>query len=192
MSAGRKALRVRAAVAAALLGLSATAAQALDRLDFTVTGGSEDLQTAVEAASQLRTMQSEGQTNPQDLLAAARADYARILAAMYAKGYYSVDIRIRIDGREAAAIPVLEAPQAISVIQIAVDPGAPFRFGDARMQPLAPETTLPKEFRTGSIAESGVVGSAVDVAIKAWRVASPISSARSLLRIASERSGESR
>lgn len=171
MSAGRKALRVRAAVAAALLGLSATAAQALDRLDFTVTGGSEDLQTAVEAASQLRTMQSEGQTNPQDLLAAARADYARILAAMYAKGYYSVEIRIRIDGREAAAIPVLEAPQSISVIQIAVDPGAPFRFGEARVQPLAPETTLPKEFRTGSIAESGVVGSAVDVAIKAWREA---------------------
>lgn len=169
MFSGRTSLRVRGAIATAFLGLGAVSAQALDRLDIAVTGGSEDLREAVEAASQVRTLQSEGQTDPQDLLAAARADYARMLAAMYAKGHYSVDVRIRIDGREAAAIPVLEAPSAISVIQIAVDPGAPFRFGQARVQPLAPETELPKEFRTGAIAESGAVSSAVDVAITAWR-----------------------
>jgi translocation and assembly module TamA len=151
------------------MGLAAASAQALDRLDISVAGGSEELQETVEAASQLRSLQVEGQTDPQDLLAAARADYARILAAMYAKGHYSVDIRIRIDGREAAAIPVLEPPQAISVIQIAVDPGAPFRFGVARVQPLAKGTKLPEEFRTGAIAESGAVGAAVDAAILAWR-----------------------
>jgi translocation and assembly module TamA len=162
-------LRVQRVVAAALLGLAAASAQALDRLDISVAGGSEDLRAAVEAASQLRTLQTEGQTNPQDLLAAARADYARILAAMYAKGHYSVDIRIQIDGREAAAIPVLEAPRAISTIRIAVDPGAPFRFGLARVRPLPPATRLPKEFQTGAVAESGAVASAVDVAIKAWR-----------------------
>jgi translocation and assembly module TamA len=162
-------LRVQRVVAAALLGLAAASAQALDRLDISVAGGSEDLKAAVEAASQLRTLQTEGQTNPQDLLAAARADYARILAAMYAKGHYSVDIRIQIDGREAAAIPVLEAPRAISTIRIAVDPGAPFRFGLARVRPLPPATRLPKEFQTGAVAESGAVASAVDVAIKAWR-----------------------
>jgi len=143
----------------------------LDRLDISVAGGSEDLKQAVEAASQLRTLQTEGQTEPQDLLAAARADYARILAAMYAKGYYSVDIRIQVDGREAAAIPVLEAPRAISTIRIAVDPGAPFRFGVARVHPLPPATKLPKEFQTGAVAESGAVASAVDVAIKDWREA---------------------
>lgn len=169
MNAGRNVLRARGAVAAALMGLAAASAQALDRLDISVAGGSEDLQEAVEAASQVRTLKAEGQTDPQDLLAAARADYARILAAMYAKGHYSVDIRIRIDGREAAAIPVLEPPQAISVIQIAVDPGAPFRFGVARVRPLAPGTELPKEFRAGAVAESGAVGSAVDAAILAWR-----------------------
>ena len=171
MNAGRNMLRVQRAVAAALLGLAATSAQALDRLDISVAGGSEDLKQAVEAASQLRTLQTEGQTEPQDLLAAARADYARILAAMYAKGYYSVDIRIQVDGREAAAIPVLEAPRAISTIRIAVDPGAPFRFGVARVHPLPPATKLPKEFQTGAVAESGAVASAVDVAIKDWREA---------------------
>lgn len=169
LSAGRHALRLRRSVLAALLGFAAAPALALDRLDIRVAGGSDDLQETVEAASQLRTLQSEGQTDPQDLLAAARADYGRILAAMYAKGHYSVDIRIRVDGREAAAIPVLEAPRAISVIEIAVDPGAPFRFGVARVAPLATGTELPNAFQTGAIAESGAVASAVDVAITAWR-----------------------
>lgn len=154
---------------AAVMGLAALPAWALDRLDIRVSGGAEDLQQAVEDASQLRSLQAEGRTDPQDLLAAARADYARILAALYAKGHYSVDIRIRIDGREAAAIPALEAPRSISVIEVAVDPGAPFRFGVAQVAPLAPGTVLPKEFRTGAIAESGAVTSAVDVAIRAWR-----------------------
>jgi len=169
VNSGRNVLRAQGAVAAVLLGLAATTVQALDRLDISVAGGSDDLKAAVEAASQVRTLKAEGQTDPQDLLAAARADYARILGAMYAKGYYSVDIRIRIDGREAAAIPTLEAPRAISVIQIAVDPGEPFRFGLARVQPLARGTELPEEFKTGAIAESGAVGSAVDAAILAWR-----------------------
>ena len=169
VSAGRNMLRVRGVVAAALLGLAPASAQALDRLEISVAGGSEALTDAVNEASQLRALQAQGQTDPQDLLAAARADYARILAAMYAKGHYSVSIRIQIDGREAAAIPVLEAPRAISAIRIAVDPGAPFRFGLARVQPLPPATELPQEFRTGALAESGAVASAVDVAIKAWR-----------------------
>lgn len=171
MFAGRETSRVRVLVLALVLGLTAVQARALDRLDITVAGGSEDLTDTVNQASQVRSLQGQGQTDPQDLLAAARSDYARILAALYAKGHYSVDIRIRIDGREAAGIPVLEAPRAISTIQIAVDPGAPFTFGVARVQPLAPETTLPKEFRTGAVAESGAVSSAVDVSIKAWREA---------------------
>lgn len=169
MFAGNGLSRFRLAVASTVLALSATQGQALDRLDISVSGGSEALTEAVNEASQVRALQAQGQTAPQDLLAAARSDYARILAALYAKGYYSVDIRIQIDGREAAAIPVLEAPRSISTIRIAVDPGAPFRFGLARVQPLPIATELPQEFRTGAVAESGAVTSAVDVAIKAWR-----------------------
>jgi translocation and assembly module TamA len=153
----------------ATLLVAATEARALDRLDILVAGGSEDLTEAVQEASQVRAFQLQGQTDPQDLLTAARSDYARILAAMYAKGYYSVVIRIRVDGREAAAIPALEAPPAISTIRIEVEPGLPFRFGLARVVPLAPETKIPQAFRTGAPAESGAVASAVDVAITAWR-----------------------
>lgn len=169
VSAGNHALRVRGAVAAVLLGLGAAQAVALDRLDISVAGGSEDLTQAVQEASQVRAFQAQGQTDPQDLLAAARSDYARILAAMYAKGHFSVVIGIQIDGREAAAIPALEAPTRISTIRITVDPGPPFRFGQARVAPLPPGTVVPGTFRTGAVAESGAVASAVDVAIKAWR-----------------------
>lgn len=168
MGSGPQAKRLRGVVAAALLW-AASPAFALDRLDIAVAGGSEDLTEVVREASQVRALQVQGQTAPQDLLAAARSDYARILAALYAKGHYSVVIRIRIDGREAAAIPALEAPSAISAIRIDVDPGPPFRFGTARVAPLAPETELPAEFRPGAPAESGAVASAVDVAITAWR-----------------------
>lgn len=156
-------------VVAAVLLLAASPALALDRLDIAVAGGSEDLTEAVQEASQVRALQVQEQTAPQDLLAAARSDYSRILAALYAKGHYSVVIRIRIDGREAAAIPALEAPATISTIRIDVDPGPPFRFGAARVAPLASETELPAEFRPGAPAESGAVASAVDVAITAWR-----------------------
>ena len=157
------------AVATAILSLAALQAQALDRLDIAVAGGSEDLTEAVNEASMVKSLQAQGQTDPQDLLAAARSDYARILAALYAKGYYSVDISIRIDGREAAAIPALEAPRAISVISVDVDPGQPFRFGVAKVAPLAPGTELPQTFQRGAVAESGAVRTAVNVAISAWR-----------------------
>ena len=171
MSAGRNWMFVRMAFAMAMSLPAALPAQALDRLDIVVAGGSEALTEAVQGASQVRALQVEGQTDPQDLLAAARSDYARILAALYAKGYYSVDISIRIDGREAAAIPALEAPRAISAIRVDVDPGAPFRFGQANVAPLAPGTELPDGFQRGAVAESGAVRSAVDAGIAAWREA---------------------
>ena len=171
MKAGRSQWRTRKVVAAAMLGLAAMQAQALDRLDFAVAGGSEVLTDAVREASMLRSLQAQGQTDPQDLLAAARSDYARILAALYAKGYYSVAIRIRVDGREAADIPALEAPGAVSVIRVDVDPGQPFRFGLARVAPLATGTELPKAFQRDAVAESGAVQAAVSAGIGAWREA---------------------
>ena len=171
MSAGPAVMRLRTALAAALVAVFASGAAALDRLDITVAGGSEDLTEAVNEASMVRSLQAQGQTDPQDLLAAARSDYARILAALYAKGHYAVDIRIRVDGREAAAIPALEAPRAIQTIRIDVDPGQPFRFGAARVAPLTPGTELPEGFQTGAVGTSGAVRSAVDASIAAWREA---------------------
>ena len=153
---------------AALVGLwLAIPAVALDRVALGVAGGDEDLTDAVRTASHLMALTKDAE--PQDVLAAARADYAAILSALYAKGHYSGVIAIRIDGREAANIPALEVPATVHRVEIAVDPGPPFRFGRVALGPRAPRTELPEGFRPGAVAESGVVTKAAEGAVSAWR-----------------------
>lgn len=156
-------------------GLAALAAVqpvgALETLDFAVAGGDEDLESAVRGASLLLAQRADGQTDPQDLFAAARADYARILGALYAEGHYSAVIRILIDGREAAAIAPLDAPGRISTIAVMVDPGPRFAFSSTRIAPLARGTELPEEFAPGEPARAGVVEEAVGEAVLRWREA---------------------
>lgn len=155
----------------ALIGLSLVTpmAWALDRLDILTPGATDAIAKAVREASLVNTMQADGQTAPQDLLAAARADYGRILAALYGKGHYSAVIHILVDGREVSAIPPLEAPATISSIVIQVDPGPSFQFDRTHIEPLAPGTALPTEFSGGKPAESGLIGEAVDASLLAWR-----------------------
>ncbi|WP_374642901.1 autotransporter assembly complex family protein [Tabrizicola sp.] len=166
MSAGRTTLLPGALAALAGLWL-AIPALALDRVALGVAGGDEDLTDAVRAASHLVVLTKDAE--PQDVLAAARADYAAILSALYAKGHYSGVIAIRIDGREAANIPALEVPATVHRVEIAVDPGPPFRFGRMALGPRAPRTELPEAFRPGALAESGVVTEAAEGAVSAWR-----------------------
>jgi translocation and assembly module TamA len=161
-------LRLCLAQAALVLAVASPSAQALDRLDITVAGA-DDLTRTVEGASLVRSLQAQGQTAPQDLMAAARADYARILAALYARGHYSVVITIRVDGREASGIPAIEVPATIREIRIRVDPGPPFALGTALVAPLPRGTDLPDGFRPGEPAASGLIRDAVDLSIRAWR-----------------------
>ncbi|WP_309664426.1 autotransporter assembly complex family protein [Tabrizicola sp.] len=154
------------ALSAALFALPAAA---LDRLDFQVATTDKDLSKAVRSASLLLSQQAQGQTNPQDLFAAARDDYGRILNALYAKGHYSAVITIRIDGREAADIPSLEAPTSISQIAVSVDPGPLFRFSQTSIAPVSSETTVSPAFQKGQPAESGVIADAVSTSLLAWR-----------------------
>jgi translocation and assembly module TamA len=102
-------------------------------------------------------------------MAAARADYGRLLGALYAAGHYSGVVSIRVDGREAAAIPVLDDPARIARIEITVEPGPPFRFSRAEVAPLAPGTDLPPEFAAGQPAPSGVISDAVRAGVEGWR-----------------------
>jgi translocation and assembly module TamA len=160
----------------ALLGfagfcLTADPVAALDRFDLTVAGDDPTLTKAVRAASLVRSLQDQGQEAPQDLLAAARADYGRILAALYGLGHYSAVIDIRVDGREAAAIPALAAPDRIGVIAISVDPGPAFRLAETRVAPLPKRATLPEGFRPGKPAPSTVITETVDTALLSWREA---------------------
>lgn len=166
-AAGMKLLPGAVAVA---LGLWLSGmALAEHRVAIRIAGGNPDLEEAIRGASRLLELEPQEKVAAQDLLAAARADYGAILSALYAQGHYSGVISIRLDGREAATIPALEMPATVGMVQISVDPGPPFRFGRVALGPQAPGTELPEGFRPGAPAGSGVVTSAVELSIRAWR-----------------------
>lgn len=161
---------IRAFVTAFLLGLLALAQDARatefrlsapgvgDSLTEKLSGGSLTLETA-----------GRDDLTPQDILAAARADYARLIGVMYEAGRYGPIISIKIDGREASAIPPLEAPDRIDKVLISVDPGPAFLFDRAEMAPLAPGTELPDGFRRGALARAKTIRRASEAGIDGWR-----------------------
>lgn len=156
------------AFAAGLL-LVVPQAFARDLLQFQTPGASADLRGELMGASLLQAARRDNVTDPQDLFAAARAEYSRLLGALYARGHYSGVIHVLIDGREAANIAPLDAPSQIGQINVTVDPGPAFTFSRAEIAPLAQKTVLPKEFAKGSVAASGVIREAVTVGVEAWR-----------------------
>lgn len=145
------------------------AGYAFEQLVFEVPGASKSLISELKSASALVLATREDNTDPQDLFADARAEYGRLLGALYARGHYSAVIRVTIDGREAASIAPLDAPASIGVIKVVVEPGPVFAFSTAAVGPLAPDTELPDGFRAGLPAESGQVQGAVTAAIAGWR-----------------------
>jgi translocation and assembly module TamA len=147
-------------------------AGAWDSFDFSVSGADEDMTRALRGASALVDLRRGEERDALDVFAAARADYGRILAALYARGHYSAVITIRIDGREAADIAPLDAPASIRRVEVTVDPGPRFDFGRTAITPLAPKTTLPEGFRSGEPALSGTVSDAAQAAVDGWRARS--------------------
>jgi len=105
----------------------------------------------------------------QDIFAAARADYARFVAALYDQGYYAVRVSIRLNGREVADISPFDAPESVEGVAIRIVPGPSFHFSRAEVAPLAEGTTLPKGFASGETAKSGVIVDAAQAGVAGWR-----------------------
>lgn len=156
------------ALASSLL-LATPHAQALDAIEFKTPGASEQLRDDLRAASLLLAAKRDRVTDAQDLFASARADYSRLLGALYARGHYSGVIRVLIDGREAANIAPLDAPSQIDRIEIIIEPGPAFTFSRASVAPVARRTKLPAAFVVGAVAETGVIRQAVSAGIDGWR-----------------------
>lgn len=153
---------------AVLFLTTATAATAQD-VSLNAPGADDSLLTLLKDASLSRSVGDEEDPQPQDYVAAARADYRRLLTALYAAGYYSGTISIKVNGTEAANLAPLAAPKQIDTIDIAVDPGPLFTFGVASVAPLAPGTELPEGFATGEDAKADVIRQASSNARTAWR-----------------------
>ena len=155
--------------AALALILAGVGARALDTLEFRVAGGDGRLEKAMRAASGLLAAERDKRTAALDLIAEARAEYGRLLAALYARGHFGPVIHVLIDGREAAAIAPLDAPGRIGRITVTIDPGPLFAFSRATIAPLAPRTELPPGFAVGRVAGSDVIKEAAQAGVDGWR-----------------------
>ena len=137
---------------------------------FSTPGAGKELRRALASSSLLIQARNDKTEDLQELVAAARADYGRLLGVLYEAGRFGGVITISVDGREAAAIPPLAVPDEISRIQVNVDPGPLFRFSEARVEPLPRDAELPKEFAVGQPAGARAIREAASVAIDSWRL----------------------
>lgn len=156
-------------MAALGIGAAPSGASALEAVEFRFANGESQLADDIRDVSLVAAAKEEGRTGSRTILAAALADYGRIVDTLYAHGYYGGTVNILVNGREATAIPLLDVPAEISTVAIVVDRGPQFRFGRLRVEPLAPGTELPEGFRTGSKARSPAIRSAVTTAVDGWR-----------------------
>lgn len=144
-------------------------------LETTATG---DVANAIRGASALLADQAAPASGAAGLLAKARSDYRRILAALYNQGYYGGDISILVGGKEAANLPPdIDLPDPVSVV-LRVDAGPLFRFGNVKITNRAPlisdagdQVEQPEiaGFGAGLVARATVVGRAEQLAVDAWR-----------------------
>lgn len=156
-------------VALILAVCTGSASNALEQLEFGVQDSPRALEKDIRAASILLNSQKTGATAAPDLFADARAEYANLLNALYARGYYSPVIHVFVDGVEAANIAPLDAPSEIKRIKVTVDPGPAFVFSRAQIAPLERRTALPLGFAAGQSAQSGVILEAVTAGVDGWR-----------------------
>lgn len=156
--------------------------EVIDPLTYTATltvkGDGAGLQSALERASSLWTDREEPASGTGGLLAKARGDYRRLIAALYAEGYYGPYISITIGGREAADLTLSrEFPQDVPVA-VAIDTGPLFQFGTADVvNPPPAQVSMSDEvgtldsigYRTGRRARSAVVTQASALMVEQWR-----------------------
>lgn len=162
--------RLHALVLAGILSLPLSQpAVGLDSLVTVFATPDNKLKRALAAASLVVQGRPDTASDPLEIFTAARSDYARLLSALYAEGYYAAQVHIFLDGREASEIPATDAPTTISAVRIEVDPGQRFRFGKARMRPYAPGTRLPPAYRDTKIAYSTAIVDAAEAGIVGWR-----------------------
>lgn len=148
-------------------------------IEFAVAGpDAKDIESRLKSASNLWADRDEPASGAAGLIAKARGDYRRLLAALYGEGRYGGTISILIDGREAANLaPDAILPDPAGVI-VSVDPGPLFHFREAEIVNQAPpaqhrhdEVEDPREegFASGDAARSGAILRAERLAVEAWR-----------------------
>lgn len=161
-------IRLKEAAAAVFFAAFGTMVQAQD-VELITPGADDDLRRTLRQASLTFSLVREGGGDPEDIVAAARADYRRLLTALYSAGHFGGTISIKVDGREASSISGLETFARVGEIRISVNPGPPYRFGRAEIGPVTSATLLPDAFAEGRPARTDTIRAAAQAAIDGWR-----------------------
>jgi translocation and assembly module TamA len=153
----------------------------VDPQPYSVTFSSSESgapENAARNASSLVKDQSEPASGAAGLIAKARGDYRRIIAALYNEGYYGGAVSIRIGGVEASNLaPDVNLPDPVDVT-IAVSTGPQFTFRSVSIANQAPPTDDPGDqvelpvlrgYAAGQVARSSVILTAEQLALQAWR-----------------------
>ncbi len=132
-------------------------------------GAPDDLADRLREASSTMSASARGLDSAQELLAASLSDYRTLVQVLYDEGYFAPVVHIRLDGQEAAYIGPLNTPRSVAQIVIDVKTGPLFRFGQADIGPLAPDTRLPATYARGQLATTGAIRDAALAGIDGWR-----------------------
>ena len=163
-------LSVASTMAAALLTATLLASPvAATETTLVAPGASEDLTNRLTAGSFVMSAEEREVTDPQEILAAALADYRTMVSLLYDQGYFGPVVSIKVDGREAATIPPLDPPAQINKIEILVETGEKYSFGTADIAPLAEGTVLPESYATGETASTRAIENAARAGVSAWQ-----------------------
>lgn len=147
-------------------------------VQFVVQGGPRSLQGVLENSSSLYSEREKPASGVGGLLARSRGDYRRILAALYAEGYYGGEISIRVAGREASDLTLDASVPSPAPVVVAVRPGPLFKFGQAEIVNAPPMEVadddevlnrIAARFRTGETAKAPIVEAASTTAVQRWR-----------------------
>ncbi len=149
--------------------LSATSVWAADVRLTGVPEGSDLYDTLRGGSLLVEQTSDELSPSTQEIVSAAQADYGRLLAVLYDQGHFGPVITIQLDGVDAAAIPPVQPPRRIDSAVINIDPGPQFRFGTAKITPVAPDSALPEGFAPGQTARLSVLKDAVSEGVAGWR-----------------------
>lgn len=130
----------------------------------------DSIRSAVDGASDLIRNSDRPAPGRAGLLAMANGDYARIIDSLYGVGRFGPRVSIRIDGQEAADVPLnVKLPPRPEVV-ITVDPGPSYRFRQVDIVNAPPGFDRGETgFVAGEVASSTVVrGTARDL-VRQWQ-----------------------
>jgi len=141
-------------------------------VDFQITGGDETVENNARNASALWDGRDRVASGAAGLLASARTDYRRIVAALYAEGYYGGTVSINVDGTEATDLPPDADLADPAIVLVRVNTGPQFTFGTLTVDNQAnvdENAFTDTGFSTGAIARAGAVRRAARISTDAWR-----------------------